>query len=287
MVWAGAVRAPLSAFFSLTAGLHFPGGGCGGVGRRPGPTSTRITHSQNLKSYKKARQQSSGIYLGGGSGWVGGGLGVGVRAPLSAFFSLTAGLPSPRLPRALPLPPPRFAQARLADDGALGLTRALASGQPGNQEATTAAAAHGKTPCSRRKRRGCDAHTRQVDTHYFCHTARTRANRGTHTNTHTGTQAHTKAQTHKHNKHKRANTKTQKRAHTQPHADTQRHTHRHTGTPAHRHGHTHTQPGKRRGAARCRPCSLACLILVIAGGHTASNAPDLFRPPKLSGAGPG
>ena len=24
-----------------------------------------------------------------------------------------------------------------------------------------------------------------------------------------------------------------------------------------------------------------------AGGHTASNAPDLFRPPKLSGAGPG
>ena len=25
----------------------------------------------------------------------------------------------------------------------------------------------------------------------------------------------------------------------------------------------------------------------IAGGHTASNAPDLFRPPKLSGAGPG
>ena len=26
---------------------------------------------------------------------------------------------------------------------------------------------------------------------------------------------------------------------------------------------------------------------VVAGGHTASNAPDLFRPPKLSGAGPG
>ena len=25
----------------------------------------------------------------------------------------------------------------------------------------------------------------------------------------------------------------------------------------------------------------------VAGGHTASNAPDLFRPPKLSGAGPG
>ena len=27
--------------------------------------------------------------------------------------------------------------------------------------------------------------------------------------------------------------------------------------------------------------------LAVAGGHTASNAPDLFRPPKLSGAGPG
>ena len=27
--------------------------------------------------------------------------------------------------------------------------------------------------------------------------------------------------------------------------------------------------------------------LSLAGGHTASNAPDLFRPPKLSGAGPG
>ena len=27
--------------------------------------------------------------------------------------------------------------------------------------------------------------------------------------------------------------------------------------------------------------------ILFAGGHTASNAPDLFRPPKLSGAGPG
>ena len=27
--------------------------------------------------------------------------------------------------------------------------------------------------------------------------------------------------------------------------------------------------------------------VVFADGHTASNAPDLFRPPKLSGAGPG
>ena len=27
--------------------------------------------------------------------------------------------------------------------------------------------------------------------------------------------------------------------------------------------------------------------MFVAGGHTASNAPDLFRTPKLSGAGPG
>ena len=27
--------------------------------------------------------------------------------------------------------------------------------------------------------------------------------------------------------------------------------------------------------------------IIVADGHTASNAPDLFRPPKLSGAGPG
>ena len=27
--------------------------------------------------------------------------------------------------------------------------------------------------------------------------------------------------------------------------------------------------------------------LTVADGHTASNTPDLFRPPKLSGAGPG
>ena len=30
-----------------------------------------------------------------------------------------------------------------------------------------------------------------------------------------------------------------------------------------------------------------CFGTLSAGGHTASNAPDLFRPPKLSGAGPG
>ena len=34
-------------------------------------------------------------------------------------------------------------------------------------------------------------------------------------------------------------------------------------------------------------CNLSNLRLVFADGHTASNAPDLFRPPKLSGAGPG
>ena len=31
----------------------------------------------------------------------------------------------------------------------------------------------------------------------------------------------------------------------------------------------------------------ACFPRFVAGGHTASNAPDLFRTPKLSGAGPG
>ena len=32
---------------------------------------------------------------------------------------------------------------------------------------------------------------------------------------------------------------------------------------------------------------LGSMLAVIADGHTASNTPDLFRPPKLSGAGPG
>ena len=27
--------------------------------------------------------------------------------------------------------------------------------------------------------------------------------------------------------------------------------------------------------------------IIVADGHTVSNAPDLFRPPKLSGTGPG
>ena len=49
---------------------------------------------------------------------------------------------------------------------------------------------------------------------------------------------------------------------------------------------------------RMKPCCWSqtrfciCMISmqnrsVFADGHTASNAPDLFRPPKLSGAGPG
>ena len=29
------------------------------------------------------------------------------------------------------------------------------------------------------------------------------------------------------------------------------------------------------------------IINMLADGHTVSNAPDLFRPPKLSGTGPG
>ena len=35
------------------------------------------------------------------------------------------------------------------------------------------------------------------------------------------------------------------------------------------------------------PSKAPSLNKVFADGHTASNAPDLFRPPKLSGAGPG
>ena len=31
----------------------------------------------------------------------------------------------------------------------------------------------------------------------------------------------------------------------------------------------------------------ACLARALADGHTVSNASDLFRPPKLSGTGPG
>ena len=45
------------------------------------------------------------------------------------------------------------------------------------------------------------------------------------------------------------------------------------------------QAGTKSIAAKMQP--LQALGRVRAGGHTASNAPDLFRPPKLSGAGPG
>ena len=74
-----------------------------------GPNMHTYYTQQQIEIFlKKSRQQASGIYLRGrgvGGGWVGA-LGGGVRAPLSALFSLAAGLPSPRLPRALPLPPP-------------------------------------------------------------------------------------------------------------------------------------------------------------------------------------
>ena len=162
----------------------------------------------------------------GVGGWSGGG-------PFEPPSPHSFPSPPASLPHVFPAPspyPPRFARARLADDGAFGLTRALASGQPGNQEATTAAAAHGKTPCSRRKRRGCDAHTRQVDTHYFCHTARTRTNRGTHTNTHTGTQAHKHTQKHKHTSTTNTNAQTQKHKSARTHNRTQTHRDTHTGT---------------------------------------------------------
>ena len=35
------------------------------------------------------------------------------------------------------------------------------------------------------------------------------------------------------------------------------------------------------------PQVMATKMHVVADGHTASNSPDLLRPPKLSGAGPG
>ena len=51
----------------------------------------------------------------------------------------------------------------------------------------------------------------------------------------------------------------------------------------------------RKGQIQCFVCRCSVLkdqpiqpaVAIVAGGHTASNAPDLFRPPKLSGAGPG
>ncbi len=41
------------------------------------------------------------------------------------------------------------------------------------------------------------------------------------------------------------------------------------------------------GMARTQPLPPRSLCRYAASGHTASNAPDLFRTPKLSGAGPG
>ena len=61
-----------------------------------------------------------------------------------------------------------------------------------------------------------------------------------------------------------------------------------------------THPGSNRvplGSEACRVGAIMKIIMKVmlrvvltnmfADGHTASNAPDLFRPPKLSGAGPG
>ena len=45
---------------------------------------------------------------------------------------------------------------------------------------------------------------------------------------------------------------------------------------------TRTQAGRQSASARAWRETLD-----VASGHTASNAPDLFRTPKLSGAGPG
>ena len=64
----------------------------------------------------------------------------------------------------------------------------------------------------------------------------------------------------------RAQTQTQTQTQTQKQTPTQ--------TQKYTHARTHTH-------ARW------CADSMFAGGHTASNAPDLFRPPKLSGAGPG
>ena len=50
----------------------------------------------------------------------------------------------------------------------------------------------------------------------------------------------------------------------------------------------HRLPDQLAHLAQTCPSTLTSApSIVIAGGHTASNAPDLFRPPKLSGAGPG
>ena len=48
---------------------------------------------------------------------------------------------------------------------------------------------------------------------------------------------------------------------------------------------TSTRPAAGPGRIFARACNTTNTD--VADGHTASNAPDLFRPPKLSGAGPG
>ena len=46
-------------------------------------------------------------------------------------------------------------------------------------------------------------------------------------------------------------------------------------------------PAAKRGRRAGRRAPGAIPSMVVADGHTASNTPDLFRLPKLSGAGPG
>ena len=44
---------------------------------------------------------------------------------------------------------------------------------------------------------------------------------------------------------------------------------------------------KLRAPAVCLLLLSGAHAIIFADGHTVSNAPDLFRPPKLSGVGPG
>jgi hypothetical protein len=62
-------------------------------------------------------------------------------------------------------------------------------------------------------------------------------------------------------------------------------TREHTDTHTHTHAHTHTHT--RRHAKNTHPHTEFRIPTSFADGHTVSNAPDLFRPPKLSGTGPG
>ena len=173
--------------------------------------------------------------------------------------------PSPpaSLPHVFPAPspyPPRFAQARLADDGGAwpdAGPRLGPTGQPGSDggcggtwENTMLAQEAARVRCTH----GRLTHITFAIPHAPAQTE-TRTQTNTETHRHTSTQTHrhthTKARTHKHTSTTNTNAQTQKHKHksarTHNHTQTHRDTHRHTSTPAHGHGHTHTQPGKRRG----------------------------------------